>query len=129
MDMGGNVGSQSSTVFVRGLATGEIESDEAWKYFYREIRIGLSMGVVCGMMIGLAAFLWQQSPYLGLIVAVAMFATVTLAAIIGTLIPLFFWKVGADPAISAGPFVTTIKDVTGLLIYFYIATVFIGKLL
>lgn len=129
MDMGGNVGSQSSTVFVRGLATGEIEADEVWRYFFREARIGLTMGIVCGLIIGVSAFFWQQLPYLGVIVAVTMFSTVTLAAIIGTLIPLFFWKMGADPAISAGPFVTTIKDVTGLLIYFYIATIFIDQLL
>lgn len=128
MDMGGNVGSQSSTVFVRGLATGEIEPNEVWGYFFKEIRIGLVMGSACGFMIGVAASLWMQLPVLGMVVGIAMFSTVTFAAIIGTLIPLLFWRAGADPAITAGPFVTTIKDVTGLLIYFYTASAFIDRL-
>lgn len=130
MDMGGNVGTQSSTVFVRSLATGEIESDEVWGYFFKEIRVGFLMGLVCGVSISLAANLWQQdfAPWLGLVVGIAMFSTVTAAAIIGTLVPLLFWKMGADPALTAGPFVTTIKDVTGLLIYFYTAALFMDKL-
>ena len=130
MDMGGNVGTQSSTVFVRSLATGEIEANEVWGYFFKEIRVGFLMGFVCGVMISLAANLWQQdfAPWLGLVVGIAMFSTVTAAAIIGTLIPLLFWKMGADPALTAGPFVTTIKDVTGLLIYFYTAVLFMDKL-
>ncbi len=129
MDMGGNVGSQSSTVFVRGLATGEIEANEVWGYFLKEVRIGFTMGFICGIMIGLAAIFWQNSITLGLIVSITMFVTITLAAVIGTLIPLLFWKMGVDPAITAGPFVTTIKDVTGLLIYFYTATLFMDKLI
>jgi magnesium transporter len=128
MDMGGNVGTQSSTVFVRGLATGEIKPHEAWRYFFREIRVGLTMGGLCGMLIALAASIWKGIPLLGLVVGIAMFATVTLAAIIGTLVPILFSKWGIDPAITAGPIVTTIKDVTGLLIYFWIATMFIKDL-
>ncbi len=130
MDMGGNVGTQSSTVFVRSLATGEIESNEVWGYFFKEIRVGFLMGTVCGIAISLAANVWQHelAPWLGLVVGIAMFSTVTAAAIIGTLIPLLFWKMGADPALTAGPFVTTIKDVTGLVIYFYTAVLFMDKL-
>lgn len=128
MDMGGNVGSQSSTVFVRGLGTGEIEANEVWKYFFREVKVGLMMGIICGLMITLATSLWQQSYILGLVVGIAMFSTVILAAVIGILIPLIFWRLGVDPAISAGPFVTTIKDVTGLLIYFSTATLFMDML-
>lgn len=129
MDMGGNVGTQSSTVFVRGLATGDIETNEIWGYFFKEVRIGFTMGTICGLAVGMAAHFWQNSFVLGLVVATAMFVTVTLAAIIGILIPLLFWKLGVDPAITSGPFVTTIKDVTGLLIYFYIATLFMDKLI
>ena len=127
MDMGGNVGTQSSTVFVRGLATGEIEISEVWRYFFREVKIGFTMGLVTGGMLAAAATIWQPAIVnLGLVVGLTMFATVTLAAVIGTLIPMIFNNYGIDPAITAGPFVTTIKDVTGLLIYFLVANAFLG---
>ena len=136
MDMGGNVASQSSTVFVRGVATGDIGSGERWGYFFREIRVGLTMGIICGVTVAIATTLaarlgmWQMSPQfisaLGFTVGTAMFTTVTLGAVIGTLVPLLFSQAGIDPAYAAGPLVTTIKDMTGLLIYFYIATLFMG---
>jgi magnesium transporter len=139
MDMGGNVAAQSSTVFVRGVATGEIDASEMWRYFYREIRIGLTMGVICGATVAAAITmvvvtgLWDVGPEflsaLGPVVGVAMFTTVTLGAVIGTFIPLLFSRAGIDPAYGAGPLVTTIKDMTGLLIYFTIANIFMGHLL
>jgi len=128
MDMGGNVGTQSSTIFVRGLATGEINSSEVWPYFFREIRIGLVMGVICGVMISITAYFWQGNPYLGLVVGISMLATISVAALIGTLVPLLCNMINIDPAITAGPFVTTIKDVTGLLIYFMVASNFLEYL-
>ncbi len=129
MDMGGNVGTQSSTIFVRGLATGEIERSEVWPYFFREVKIGATMGVICGIAISIAAYAWQNNPYLGLVVGIAMTATISVAALIGTLVPMICNMVNIDPAITAGPFVTTIKDVTGLLIYFLVASAFIEHLL
>ncbi|MEW5921840.1 MAG: magnesium transporter [Bacillota bacterium] len=129
MDMGGNVGTQSSTLFVRGLATGEIEEKDTWRYFMREVKIGVAMGVINGFFIAIAAALWQGIPVLGVVVGIAMFTTISLAALIGTLIPIIFNHFGIDPAITSGPFVTTIKDVTGLLIYFYIATLFMRYLI
>ncbi|WP_353894410.1 magnesium transporter [Proteinivorax hydrogeniformans] len=128
MDMGGNVGSQSSTVFVRGVATGEILPKDMFQYFFKDMKVGLIMGSVCGVSVAGAAALWQANPMLGLVVGLAMFCTVALAATIGTLIPIFFIKLGVDPAVTAGPFVTTIKDVTGLMIYFYIAMTFMEYL-
>ncbi|MDO9536520.1 MAG: magnesium transporter [Bacillota bacterium] len=129
MDMGGNVGTQSSTVFVRSLATGEIENDDVWRYFFREVKVGISMGVFNGIIIALVASLWQGIPMLGVVVGLAMFITISFAALIGTLVPMIFNHYGIDPAISAGPFVTTIKDVTGLLIYFYTASIFMKYLI
>ncbi len=128
MDMGGNVGTQSSTIFVRGIATGEIESDEVWLYFYKEVRVGMVMGLICGIIITFVPLLWQGDIYLGLVVGFSMSITVALAALIGTLVPLLCNKAGIDPAITAGPFVTTIKDVTGLVIYFGTATIFLDLL-
>lgn len=129
MDMGGNVASQSSTVFVRGIATGEIESLERWRYFFKEVRVGLTMGIICGIIVAIAASLWKQMPILGLVVGTAMLTTVSLGAVIGTLVPLLFSQAGLDPAYASGPLVTTIKDVTGLLIYFSIATLFMQYLI
>ncbi len=124
MDMGGNVGTQTSTLFVRGLATGEIDKKDIWRYFFREIKVGFFMGLLNGIIISAVAWLWQGIPALGLIVGIAMFVTILLASLVGTIVPMFFNHYGIDPAISSGPFVTTIKDVTGLLIYFYTASVF-----
>ncbi|HHX87321.1 MAG TPA: magnesium transporter, partial [Firmicutes bacterium] len=118
MDMGGNVGTQSSTIFIRGLATGEIKASEVRRYFLREIKIGATIGLVCGGVVSAAAILWQGSMVLGLVVGVSMMSTVVLAAFIGILVPLLFDMAGLDPAITSGPLVTTIKDVTGLLVYF-----------
>jgi len=128
MGMGGNVGTQSSTIFVRGLATGEIDSSEVWAYFFREIRVGLTMGIICGMLISVIAFFWQGNPYLGLVVGISMLVTISVATLIGTLVPLLLNKANIDPAITAGPFVTTIKDFTGLIIYFVVATAFLEYL-
>ncbi|NMB35153.1 MAG: magnesium transporter [Firmicutes bacterium] len=128
MDMGGNVATQSSTVFVRGLATGEIRYVDAWRYLYREVKVGLVMGLINGVLIMIVAYLWKGLPVLGLVVGLAMFFTIAVAALIGTLVPIIFSYYNLDPALSAGPFVTTIKDVTGLLIYFYTASLFFKHL-
>ena len=128
MDMGGNVSTQSSTIFVRGIATGEIAGTDIWRYLFREVRVGLFMGVLFGLLVAVAALLWRGNPALGLVVGISMVATISLATIIGTLVPLFFHKINIDPAITSGPLVTTIKDITGLLIYFGMATLFLDYL-
>lgn len=120
--MGGNIGIQSSTIVVRGLATGRIDLGHLWKVLFREIRIGALMGLVCGFIVGSVAHLWQGEAIIGLIVAVAMFTAITVAATIGTLAPLALKRLNIDPAVAAGPFVTTSNDITGLLIYFSLAT-------
>ena len=86
------------------------------------------MGFICGVFISIAAFFWQGNPYLGVVLGISMLATITMAALIGTLVPLLCNMINIDPAITAVPFVTTIKDVTGLLIYFFIATTYLEYL-
>ncbi len=86
------------------------------------------MGILCGSLVSLVAFLWQGNPYLGLVVGISMLITISVATLIGTLVPLLLNKAHVDPAITAGPFVTTIKDFTGLLIYFVIASIFLDYL-
>jgi len=126
--MGGNVGGQSSTIVVRGFATGRIEFSTLRQVFFKELRVGLIMGSVCGVTVGLIALVWHHNAFLGLVVALAMVAAMTVAACMGVLAPTFFKKIGIDPAIASSPFVQTANDITGILIYFGTATMFLKHL-
>jgi magnesium transporter len=126
--MGGNVGGQSATIVVRGFATGRVDFSILRKVFFREMRVGLIMGSVCGLVIGLVALVWHHNPYLGVVVAIAMVTAMTVAASMGVLAPSFFKKIGIDPAIASSPFVQTANDITGILIYFGTATLFLRHL-
>jgi len=126
MDMGGDIGIQTSTIVIRGLATGDINRKNAAKCMMREIRIGISMGVICGIVVGIAGQIWQGVPMLGFAVGSAMIATITVATFLGAFLPVLFNRIGVDPAVVSGPLITTIKDITGLLIYFTIASLVMG---
>jgi len=126
--MGGNVGGQSATIVVRGFATGKIDMSTLRRVLFKEMRVGLIMGTVCGLTVGLVAWGWHHNPYLGLVVGVAMITAMTVAATMGVLAPTFFKKIGIDPAIASSPFVQTANDITGILIYFTTATLFIRYL-
>ncbi|PNU19846.1 magnesium transporter [Geothermobacter hydrogeniphilus] len=126
--MGGNVGGQSATIVVRGFATGKIDMTTLRKVFFKEMRVGMIMGVVCGLTVGLVAWGWHHNPYLGMVVGLAMTVAISVAATMGVLAPTFFKKIGVDPAIAATPFVQTANDITGILIYFATATMFIQYL-
>lgn len=126
MDMGGNIGTQSSTIVVRGLATGSVDIRKSWKLLWRELLIGLAIGVICGVAVGVVAQIWKGTPYLGMVVGISMAATITIAALLGAFFPILYQRIGVDPAIASGPAITTVKDITGLLIYFSIATWVMG---
>jgi magnesium transporter len=120
MALGGNVGVQSSTIFIRGLATGDIEKPS--RYFLRELKIGFIMGILIGIGIAIIAQVVVQMPTIGIIIGTSMFFTMTLASVTGILIPELFNRVGVDPAISSSPFITTIQDIISLTVYFSLAT-------
>lgn len=126
MDMGGDIGIQTSTIVIRGLATGDIKRENVWKCLIRESLIGVSMGVICGAVIGIAGQIWQGVPMLGVAVGGAMITTIAVAAVLGAFLPVIFNRIGVDPAVVSGPLITTIKDMTGLLIYFNIASLVMG---
>lgn len=126
--MGGNVGGQSSTIVVRGFATGKIDMSTMRQVFFKELRVGMIMGSVCGLVVGFVAFFWHGNPYLSLVVGLAMLAAMTVAATMGVVAPTVFKKLGIDPAIASSPFVQTANDITGILIYFALATTFINYL-
>ncbi|MBC8232385.1 magnesium transporter [bacterium] len=118
MAMGGNSGLQTTTVTVRGLATGELSSVRIFRLIFREVRVSLLIASVCGLIMGVVAKFWVGKIILGAIVGCAMFCTITFAATLGVILPLTFNKLKIDPAVASGPFITTMNDTTSLLIYF-----------
>jgi magnesium transporter len=120
--MGGNVGAQSAMIVIRGFATGRIGTEHIGPTVRREAVIGVMMGAVCGTILGLGAIFWHGDPRIGLVVGLAMFMAMTVAAAVGGLAPILFRRVGIDPAIAAGPFVTTANDIVGIVIYMLTAT-------
>lgn len=131
MGMGGNVGTQSSTVTVRGLATGQISSEGSGfcKAIVKESFVGLSIGSILGIIVGSVASIWQGKPMLGVVVGFAMLGNMFTAATMGTLVPLFFKRIGIDPAVASAPFISTAIDITGLLIYSTLASMLIAYLI
>ncbi len=135
MDMGGNVGTQSSTIFIRGVVLGHIDRHNVTKRILKETVVGALIGAIVGVVAGAVAYLWMEllrndplAVELGVIVFVAMVGTSIVAALVGFVIPWLVYLAGQDPAAASNPIVTTIKDVSGLLIYFTIASVLIAEL-
>lgn len=126
MAMGGNVGTQSSTILIRGLATGKSDLSDIPRMLFKEIRVGLIMGLFYGTCAGLVAtfILSSQNYTLGLIVLISMIMAMITAAALGVLAPALLKKLDIDPAIAAGPFVTTLNDITGILIYIITSQLF-----
>ncbi|MBW1740057.1 MAG: magnesium transporter [Deltaproteobacteria bacterium] len=124
MGMGGNVGTQTSTSVVRGLATGRINVKQIWHVILRELSIGFSLGFFYGLLLSLFAQFrygyehWQ----LGLVVGFAMICSMTVAATVASCLPLVFHRFHIDPAVATGPFVTTSTDILSVFFYFQIAT-------
>lgn len=125
MALGGSVAIQSTTITVRGLATGAIDLQRLGRTVYKETRVGLLMALACGLTLGLAAEIWHRNPVLGLTVGIAMAGVILVASLMGTLIPVLFQKLGLDPAVSSGPFVTIANDISGILIYLSISSAFL----
>ena len=115
--MGGNAATQSLAVAVRGLATGSIAAGDMVSAILKEGRIGLSLGVIYGVLLGAVAWVWQGTVILGLVVGVAIWSSMSIAAILGGVLPLCFARIRIDPAVASGPFLTTAIDIIGLVIY------------
>ncbi|MCL2212309.1 MAG: magnesium transporter [Oscillospiraceae bacterium] len=129
MNIGGSVGTQSSTVFARGVALGHIDLKRFFQHFLKEICVGASLGLITGVLAGIVAGIWQGSYLLGLSVGMALFATAALASLIGFFVPFMLIKMNFDQAAGAAPLVATIKDVIGLLVYFGLVTLFLSNLI
>ena len=122
MGMGGNIATQSSTIIVRGIATGRINMGEFYRVIFKEMQVGLILGVLYGLFLGvLASFGYSETPLLGLVVGLSICFSMVLAATLGTMIPLVLKRFDIDAAVATGPFVTTSIDILGVLVYFWIA--------
>jgi magnesium transporter len=124
--MGGNAGTQTMTVTVRALATRELSSANTLRIVRRELLVGLLNGIGFAVIMGLIAATWFSVADLGLVMASAMVTVLAAAALGGILIPLTLTRLGVDPAVSSGPFVTTVTDVVGFLAFLGIAAYWFG---
>jgi len=122
--MGGNIGTQSSTIIVRGLATGRIHLGSDLKLILKELSVGLILGILYGLLLGvLAFFFFKDAPAtFGIVVGLSICASMVVATSVGTVVPLLLRKLDVDPAIATGPFVTTTIDILGVGLYFIIAS-------
>lgn len=134
--MGGNVGAQSTTIFVRGLTLGQIDTSQFWKPFFAEIyKTGMGVGIFFGIFLGLTAWTWQLyirgadptgfALEFGLAVGVSMFFAILAASANGFIIPWLVSVLGADPATASNPLLTTVQDIVGIFIYFACAALFL----
>nr|WP_062104409.1 magnesium transporter [Bacillus niameyensis] len=127
--MAGNTGTQALAVAVRGIATGELEEMNKLKLIMKEAGTGLITGSTCGVLVSLVIFIWKHDLFLGVLVGIAIVASLFVATIGGSLVPLIMHKLKIDPAVASGPFITTMNDITSILIYFGLATMFMSYLI
>ncbi len=126
MGMGGNIATQSSTIIVRGIATGRINMNEFLKVVFKEMRVGIILGVIYGVFIGVVAYFSHlDTPFLGLVVGLSILSCMVIASTVGAFIPLILKRFDIDAAIATGPFVTTSIDILGVLVFFWVAKLFL----
>lgn len=122
MATGGNTGAQSSTLVIRGITLGKVKFKDFFRVLWKEIRVGIMLGGILGLLNCIRIFITHQDIYKALMVGLTLICTTTFAALIGGTLPIIAKKLNLDPAIMAGPLITTIVDATTLLIFFSIAS-------
>ncbi len=126
MGMGGNIGTQSSTIVVRGLATGRLHIRNIWSVVLKELAIGFILGVIYGLLIGAVAQLQYNLPAAAISVGLAVICSMCVAALVGSMVPMLMARINIDPAVATGPFVTTSIDIISVFCYFQIAAILLG---
>ncbi len=126
--LGGNSGIQSITIVVRGMALGEIKTEDAKRVLMKEAIIGLVKGLIFGITIGLVAWAWQAEPWWGLVVGLALMLNMLVAGLLGAVIPLGLRALRLDPAVASGIFLTAFTDVMGFLFLLGLGALLIDKL-
>jgi magnesium transporter len=127
--MGGNAGTQSLTLIVRGIALGELSKENAKRVFLKEVIAGLINGIAIGVVVAILGLIWANKPIFGLVVGVAMILNMSLATIVGYLVPVTLKKLNVDPALASAVFVTTFTDVCGFFFFLGLATMFLKYLM
>jgi magnesium transporter len=127
MAMGGNTGTQAATVVIRGLATGDISIVRTGKRLLTELWVALINGILCGVLLGLIVAFWLSDRHLGLGVGLSLISVILFSGSFGAFVPFALKKFNIDPALAAGPFITTSNDILGLLIYLTMITQFLGS--
>ncbi len=122
MGMGGNIGTQSSTIVVRGLATGRLNVADIWPVVSKELAIGLILGMVYGLLVAAVAQVSYNTLMLAISVGLALMSSMAIAALVGSFVPMIMARINVDPAVATGPFVTTAIDIISVFFYFTIAT-------
>ncbi|MEQ8898116.1 MAG: magnesium transporter [Roseovarius sp.] len=121
--MGGNAGTQSLTVAVRAIATKDLTGRNVWRVIRREVLVGLINGLIFAVLMGVIGVLWFGGPELGYVIAAAMVINLVVAGLAGTVIPVILDRIGVDPALASGAFVTTVTDVVGFFAFLGLAVV------
>ena len=126
--MGGNAGTQTLTIIVRGIALGELTSENAKRILKKEILVGFTTGIAIGAAIAVIGYLWERNFMFGIVIGTAMILNMVVATIAGFIVPVILKKVNVDPALASAVFVTTVTDVLGFFFFLGLATIFISYL-
>ncbi|WP_299944326.1 magnesium transporter [uncultured Ruegeria sp.] len=121
--MGGNAGTQSLTVAVRALATRDLTSSNVWRVIRRELLVGVLNGLCFATVLGTVGMMWFDSPLLGVVIGSALVVNMIIAGFAGTVVPVVLDRLGVDPALASGTFVTTTTDVMGFFVFLGLASV------
>ena len=124
--MGGNVGVQSAAIVVQGLASSNMGTQNMVSRLYKELGVGIINGLICGLLILGSSFLLGFGTALSITVSVSLIFVIIFAALFGTFVPLMLNRYRIDPALATGPFITTVNDIIGLMIYFAVGTLIVG---
>ncbi|HDH87819.1 MAG: magnesium transporter [Deltaproteobacteria bacterium] len=126
MALGGSTGNQAATVVIRGLATGEISIIHTGRRLLTELWVALINGILCGIVLGIVVAFWLSDPKLGAGIGISLITVILFSGSFGAFVPFLLRKLAIDPALAAGPFITTSNDILGLLIYLSIITLFLA---
>ena len=126
--MGGNAGTQTLTIIVRGIALGELTGENAKRILKKEILVGFTTGIAIGAAIAVIGYLWERNFMFGIVIGTAMILNMVVATIAGFIVPVILKKVNVDPALASAVFVTTVTDVLGFFFFLGLATIFISYL-
>jgi magnesium transporter len=126
--LGGSSASQDIVMIVRALALDKIGKNEAWSIILRQVWVGFLQGSAIGLFVGIGVGIWQENPFLGLVLGLALIGNMIVAATVGTLIPLILYYLKKDPALASSVLVTATTDALGFLIYLSLASVFLSQI-